>query len=505
MRSTLKLLNRLVFQIISLDNPDTQSTLSRPHPHFGFTMRACAYLTCLPFLLGGCGFQQYFAKPLDPQAITAKLQDKNTDKEDFRQYLILNGYTQDQLPIALWGTDELTYCALFFHPSLDVARAQWRAAESGVISASARPVPSANMHFSDKDNANRDVRPYSLGIGIDVPLETAGKRDIRIDSAQHLSELAKLEIGKQAWYLRNQIALSLNEYQFNQSQIEFLSKELSYRQEIVAIFEKRRSLGAASEIEVSQARLQSQLASAELNTLQQKRLLLLSNLARNTGLPLHAIETMKLASAKFEKQAMDRLETSADAQTTALLNRTDIRIALERYAIAEGRLKLEIAKQYPDIVISPSYAYEFGDKVWSLGLSGLLTLLNKNKAAIAQAEQLREIEATQFEALQNTVLSEVSNAHAKVMLSSQQLKEQSVLLEQQQNNTQRILRRFSAGEIDRLEVTYAKLEELIADKKVMSAEYQLRAALIEFENTRQKPINTQATNEKIYELAVENH
>lgn len=466
-------------------------------------MRTCACLACLPFLLGGCGFEQYFAKPLNPQTITAKLQDKNTDREDFRQYLILNGYSPEQLPIVQWGMDELTYCALFFHPSLDVARAQWRAAESGVTSASARPAPSANVHFSDKDNANRDVRPYSVGAGIDIPLETAGKRDIRIDSAQHLSELAKLEIARQAWYLRNQIALSLNEHQFNQSQIEFLSKELNYRQEIVAIFEKRRSLGAASEIEVSQARLHAQLASAELNTLEQKRLLLLSNLAGNTGLPLRAIETMKLAAAKSKMQAMETLETPADAQATALLNRTDIRIALERYAIAEARLKLEIAKQYPDIVISPSYAYEFGDKVWSLGLSGLLTLLNKNKVAIAQAKQLRETEAAQFEALQNSVLSEVSNAHAKVMLSSRQLKEQSALLERQQNNTQRMLRRFSAGEIDRLELMYARLEELFAEKKVMSANYQLRTALLEFENTRQKPIDIQANHEKLYKLAVE--
>lgn len=476
----------------------------RQHSHISSAIRTYAYLACLPLLLGGCGFQQYFAKPLNPQAITEKIQNKNINGEDFRQYLVGNGYPAEQLPIKQWGQDELTFCALFFHPSLDVARAQWRAAESEVTNASAKPTPSANVHFSDKDNANQDVRPYALGVGIDIPLETANKRDIRIDSARHLSELAKLEIAKQAWSLRNQIAVSLNEYQFNQSQIELLSRELNYRQEIVAIFEKRRSLGAASEVEMSQTRLQSQLVSAELNTLQQKKLLLLSNLAGHTGLPLHIIANMKLAPAKSHKQALNTLETPTDAQTTALLNRTDIRIALERYATAEAKLKLEIAKQYPDIVISPGYAYEFGDKVWSLGLSGLLTLLNKNKTAITQAEQLREVEAAQFEALQNAVLSEVSNAHAKVILSSQQLKELSALLEQQQKNTQRMLRRLSAGEIDRLEMTYAKLEELIAEKKVSEADFHLRSSLLEFENTRQQPIEIQTNHEKLSELAVEN-
>ena len=56
---------------------------------------------------------------------------------------------------------------------------------------------------------------------------------------------------------------------------------------------------------------------------------------------------------------------AAALQTTALLNRLDIRIALEKYAAAESKLKLELAKQYPDLVISPGYAFEFGDNIWS--------------------------------------------------------------------------------------------------------------------------------------------
>ena len=120
------------------------------------------------------------------------------------------------------------------------------------------------------------------------------------------------------------------------------------------------------------------------------------------------------------------LNLSEDLQTQALLNRLDIRIALERYAAAEARVKLEIAKQYPDIILTPNYTYEFGNKIWSLGLSGLMTFITKNKMPIAEAKQLREVEATQFEALQNTVIAEVSTAKAKLEQSRQMLQNQEI-------------------------------------------------------------------------------
>ncbi len=453
-------------------------------------------LACLPILLASCGFQQYFAKPLNTEVIAAKLQRKSTDSSEFHQFLINNGYTAHQLPIQQWGVDELTYCALFFHPSLDIARAQWRVAQTKQESAAERPIPSTNTHFSRSNNANEDIRPFALGLSIDIPLETASKREFRIDNAKHLSEIAKLEIAQAAWELRHQIAQSLHEYQLNQKQISLLLKEQNLKQEIFAIFQKRLSLGAASSVELNHAKLQLQSATSELNTLQQRKLVLLANLSSQTGLPLTNIQSLPLASAE-DTVPFDGNGTISNAQSTALLNRIDIRISLERYAAAETKLKLEIAKQYPDITVSPGYAYEFGDKIWSLGLSGLLTLLNKNKVAISEATQLREVEAAQFEALQSTVVAQVNTAVASVMQAKQVLEEQTKLLEQQKKNTQLMSRRLSAGEIDRLEFTYARLEENFTEKNVTSASFQLKAALIQLENARQQPLKTNINLEQL--------
>ncbi len=448
---------------------------------------------CLPIFLVTCGFQQYTAKPVSTDIIAAKIENKNPDSAQFHQFLINHGYLPERLPIQQWGVDELTFCALFFHPSLDVARAQWRAAESAQLTAAEKAAPTLNGHLAHSSNTNNDVSPYAFGLSIDIPIETANKRAIRIENASHLSQAAKLEIAQVAWQLRNQVAQSLYEYQFNQQQIYLLSKEQAYWQEIVAIYQKRISLGAASNLELSTATLQLQTITAKLNAHQQNKLVLLSKLANHSGLPLRKLETMPLAHDSYKMP--NHIRTAPEnLNAAALLNRLDIRISLERYAAAEAKLKLEIAKQYPDLIISPGYAYEFGDKIWSLGLSGLLTLLNKNKLAIAEATQLREIEAAQFEALQNTVIAEADTANAKLAQARQVLEQQATLYQQQQNHTQRMARKLSAGEIDRLELTYVKLEEVVAERNVALAHFQLKTALNQLENALQQPQKQAAIN-----------
>jgi len=103
--------------------------------NFSHTGKTAIYKACttvilggLSFTLPGCGFQEYIAKPLNSAEIAEKFARRQVDNEQFHAFLIANGYQANELPIQQWGADELVYCALFFNPSLDVARAQWRSA-----------------------------------------------------------------------------------------------------------------------------------------------------------------------------------------------------------------------------------------------------------------------------------------------------------------------------------------------------------------------------------------
>jgi cobalt-zinc-cadmium efflux system outer membrane protein len=461
---------------------------------------------CLLVLISGCSFQQYSAKPIVQTANVEKIQQKDPRDIKFLQYLISNGYNENKLPLQLWNANDLTYCALYFHPSLDVARAQWRLAEQAEALTGAKPLPNLNGHLAKNNQANGDSSPYAFGLSIDIPIETASKRDIRIENAKHLSLAAKLDVAQVAWQLRYQVAQALNDFQFNQQQISLLTDEMTRRAEIVAIYQKRVNLGAATNVELSTAKLQLLTVSAELNAKTTNMLVLRSKLATNLGLPLAKVQEMNFVldadKAKLDVVQMQAdLPTTENFQTNALLNRLDIRIALEQYASAEGKLKLEVAKQYPDIVFSPGYAYEFGDKIWSLGLSGLLSLINKNKLAIAEATQLREVEAARFFALQSKVIAEADKANAELLLAKQTLSNQQKLRDQQQSNTQRMERKFKAGEIDRLELTFNQLEKIVVDKNVTLANFKLKMAQDQLENTLQIPLanikNSSQSNSKI--------
>ncbi len=463
-----------------------------------------ALVACFSSIFIGCSFQQYVAKPIDTSVNIIKIEIKNSSSAEFNQYLLNNGYAAENLPIQQWGLEELTYCALFFHPSLDVARTQLRAAQFAETATAVRAQPTINGNIAHSDDPDPNKKPFAFGLSIDIPIETANKRNIRIENAQHLSQIAKLEIAQTAWQLRNNIAQTLSEYHFNEAQLHLLTEEELRRQEIANMFQKRVSVGAASNIELSNAKLQLQTVSSALNSTQQNKLVLLSKLASNIGLPLAKVETMPLTKDSLRQlPTISNTDLHSYLQTSALLNRIDIRIALERYSVAEAKLKLEIAKQYPDIVISSGAAYEFGDNIWSLGLSGLLTLLNKNKLAIAEATQLREVEAAQFEALQTKVMMDANIANVQVNQAKHDLENQKNALLQQQLNTQRMQRKLAAGEIDRLELAYAKLEDVNAEKNVALASFQLNKSLDQLENILQKPLtDNTAADLKLEEAAI---
>jgi hypothetical protein len=61
--------------------------------------------------------------------------------------------------------------------------------------------------------------------------------------------------------------------------------------------------------------------------------------------------------------------------------------------------------------------------------------------------------------------------------------------------------RLRAGEIDRLELSYAKLEEVLAEQYLATANFQLASSVNDLENAIQAPLtDSSITNEKIENL-----
>ncbi|HEX5539942.1 MAG TPA: TolC family protein [Methylophilaceae bacterium] len=442
-------------------------------------------------MLNGCSFQTYHSQPINPSQTAAHYRAHDPAGPEFHQYLIAQHYPEDQLPIRQWGLRELTLCALFFHPQLDVARAQLQAAQAAEITAGQRPNPSAS---GDVGRSQDDAAPWVYHLGLDIPVETAGKRAASIAQAQSLSEAARIDIGQTAWQVRSRLLNSWIEYNAALRQQQVLQQELDLRSEIVAMLDKRLEAGMISSVEIGTARLQLQKTQQALAAEKGRVPELRAILASNAGLTVETLNKLKLETSDLSElhppqyTPLMARDTDDALQDAALLNRLDIRAALARYDAAESRLRLEIARQYPDITLSPSHAFEEGYHIWSLGLSALLPLLNKNEGLIAEARALRKVEAAQFKALQAQVIGDIGQAKARYFAALDELELAHKAQVAQQAHLQQITQQFKDGYADRLELTTAKLENQLATQNMFTLEYNIERAVAALENAMQQPL-----------------
>lgn len=451
------------------------------------SIKLLAFVLLASGLVAGCGFQTYSPRPIDPTQSAARYQAHDVNSAEFSDYLISQGYTKDQIPIKEWGLRELTLSAFFFHPQLDIARAQWRAAEAEKITAGQRLNPGINGSAEHHSQHSGGISPWTYGIGLSIPIETGGKRQARIDRAESLSEATRIEIGNSAWQVRSNVRNNLIALQAANKQVELLQHEVALRSDIAAMLDARLTAGLISNIELSNVRLQLQKAQQVMAAEQGHIPELRAVLAASAGLPLPSLDKIILKDKNFEPISAAELPNET-IQREALLNRLDVRASLARYAAAEAKLKLEITKQYPDITLSPAYSFDQGDNRWSLGLSMLLALLDKNQGLIAEARALREVEAAQFDALQVKVITEMEQSQTRYRAALEQLQKAQNLQTSEQAKVAQTQRQFNTGFADRLELVGAQLEALGSKQNVFDVELKVQHALAALEDAMQRPL-----------------
>ena len=445
-------------------------------------------------LLLACATEKYQSKPLNAGQTTAKMLAKDVASPEFNAYLIKQGYQDAALPFTTWGLDELTLCALYFNPKLDVAKAQLGLANAKIESAGVKQNPTLNASLAHSNQANGDKQPWAYGLNVEIPIETANKREIRVEEAQANAAVGRMDVADTAWQLRNQIAKDLIEYHQNIANVQLLQAEQITQNEIANMLQKRLQSGSASKTELSTVQLTQLKAQSALYGEQAKSAEINARLATDVGLSAEKFKQITLKPLAIDTELsqqtsmLDANFVNKNLQENALLNRIDIRRSLAKYAAAEAKIKLEIAKQTPDISFSPGIAFEFGDSIWSLGFSTLLNLLHKNPTQIAEAKQLREIEGAQFEALQAQIIGDLNRTYAQYEASMQHLNLAQSQYTSQLQHHKKLQKQFDAGLIDRLALKQALLSNHIAQQQVLTAQFEVLKATSEIENVMQVPL-----------------
>lgn len=421
--------------------------------------------------------QSYQAKPLQPE-VTAQA---------FAARTSLQAGLND---IKVWDLPALTQAALRLHPDLQVARAQWLATQAAEKTAAQRPNPAFNASAEHHTRTDGGISPWTFSLGIGIPIETHGKREARIEQAVALSEAAKLDIAGTAWQVRSRVRARLLDYYAARQRIRQLQWQKDTRAEIVSLLQARLEVGLASTIEMAEARLQLQrleaLLDAENGHLNESR----AALAAAVALPETSLDDARLGFGSFEQELAPL--PSAEVQRIALQNRLDIRKGLITYAATEAALKLEIAKQYPDLELGPIYSWDQGDNRWGLSWSSLLALLNKNEGPIATAEAARELEAKRFAALQISAIGEQQQATAAWYSALNESQHSRKLLLEQQARLSQTQSQFDAGQMDRLDLTLSRLELQVAEAALTESNIKVQQALGRLEDVVQQPLDGSA-------------
>jgi len=449
-------------------------------------------LLCL--LLAGCATHEEAVKPLDRQATALLSKDPNSVA--FQHYLIKQGYSKNDLPIAAWGLDELTLCALFFHTKLDVAKEQLSLANLAVETAGIKSKPTINAEIAHSNLKNDDIKPWAYGLSIDIPIATNNKRAIKVEKAEQHAEAARMAVAETAWQLRHQIANDLIEYHQLQAEIALLDEELSMQTAISVMIEKRVNAGVASKTELSTIHLLTLKTQHALNEKRAQSELIKAQLAADVGLSPEKFTAINIKPFALDSilavqaKTLNTPTASKQLQTDALLNRIDIRRSLAEYAAAEAEIKLQLAKQVPDITLSPGILFDFGDTIWSLGFSSLLNSLHQNTALIEQAKQLRAVQGKQFEHLQATTIAALHQAHVRYQGDKKTLQQAQEQELKQLVHMRKMQKQFDAGLIGQLALKQFALNSILAERQVLASKFKLLQSANNIENLMQKPLYT---------------
>ncbi|MDH7502826.1 MAG: TolC family protein, partial [Verrucomicrobiota bacterium] len=401
-----------------------------------------------------------------------------------RVFLETNGVS-GEWPRCSWDLKAVTLAAFYFSPELDLARAQWGTAQATLRTAGQRPNPT--LSISPQYNTTTFTpSPWLAAVNLDLPLETAGKRGRRIAQARHLSDAAKLNIAAAAWRVRGKLRQTLVELHAANEQDRLLSAQQAVQEENVKLLEAQPAAGAVSAAEVTRERIAldtTRLILQETRRLQSESRV---TLAEVIGVPARALEELEISFA-----GLDCLPPDLDlltARRQALLRRADILAALSEYAASEAALRLEIAKQYPDIHLSPGYEYDQGDNKWGVGLALELPVLNLNKGPIAEAEARRAECAARFNALQARVLAEIDRTFAAYSAAIEKSSAAASLVANLEKQERLSRDRFEAGEISRSEVIAAQVELAAARLASAAATVGAQQALTRLEEALQSPV-----------------
>jgi cobalt-zinc-cadmium efflux system outer membrane protein len=438
-------------------------------------------------LLAGCA--QYRVEPISAAGEAAALGTRSLNDPRLREFIAVGtALAGRRNKKAAWGLDRLTLAAVYYHPSLAIARAKLASAQAGVVTAAQLPNPLLNI-AGFYNSTVPTPSPWSVGPMVDFIIDTFGKRPDRIAQASALATAARFDLTTAKWQLRSAVRTALLDLWAATERVRLTKESLKYQNQLISLLGQRLKVGQSSATEVTIQRISRDQAAIALSTARGEMAQARVELATAIGVPVHALDGVALSYAAFERPvAIGAKVTNGEFRRLALTRRSDVQSLLADYAAAGSALQLEITDQFPNMTLSPGYQFDQGSDKWQLSGSADLPVFNQNQGPIAQAVANRREAAARFMALQARIIGDIESAVASYRAATRTLDTADALLASARAHLHQVSQSFSAGAVGRVSLLAAQVELASIEIPRLDAVVKQRQAIGALEDALQQPL-----------------
>lgn len=432
-------------------------------------------------LFAGCA-----APPIEPSSLTAESGAAQFAARSLRDPKLL-GFLQSNLGHVpeTWDFEALCWVGFYYHPSLDLARAQWQIARAAEVTASARPNPTLTLSPGYNFTREAGVSPWMPAVSMDWLLQRSAIRTHTGAAATAEVEAARFGIVTAAWQLRSELRKALIAARVSDRKLGLLRHQAELQAQLLSRLEQQFAAGGLSAVEVSTSRsalLRAQAAAADAEAQAATARI---RVAAALGLSASALDGINLP----EVQAPAELSAAelSSARQQSLQSRADVLAALAKYRSLQAALDLEVAKRFPDIHLGPGYQWDQGANKWSLGLTFELPVFHRNEGPIAQAVAKRAEAVAQFNSVQAQAVAAIDAAAATFRAATTQRERTRGLRTEIERQVSLVRQRQEAGAADQIEAQTAQLDLIGNESALLDAETTIALAAGDLEDALQVP------------------
>jgi len=454
----------------------------------------CVCFSATAIFIVGC--QSYEPAPLNIDSFRHSLEKRLVDIEPVNAFAHRiahkNGKPSEFNILDGISPEEGEVIALFYNPELRIARLQSGVALANYETAGLWEDP---VFGFDGAEITSPSAPFEFGLMANFTIPISGRLKVEKEHAGSAYETKLREVINAEWNVRAELRSHWALWTAATMQVQLINEVVEQLERIIKIAYSLVEVGEINRVE--HRLLQVELANNKVQATEAILQLL------KTEIKLLAIMGLPPEGAEFLLPEFPTInKTEVDDETTRLIDaNTELAIQFAKYQTAEESLRLEIKKQYPDIVIGSGYGSEFNNHRVLFGLSIPLSIWNRNQAGIANARTRREVARAEAETTFARLFRELTLANTTLLVKQTQrsfFKDEIVpMLAEQTRDNENIV---ALGEVDTfilletvtrqheaksrlLELQVAELNAAITIHRILGPEYQLNPSPINREIT----------------------